>query len=111
MNNLNQIIIEGKIEEKPNYQTLLNGIKNCLFVISVERNYYSTSIGEMVKEVYNFKVMSYGNLADICKKYKIGEDIRLVGRLKQNKWTDSEGKKHSEVIIISEHIEKKEDIK
>lgn len=108
MNNLNQIILEGKVAEKPDFQLALNGMKTCSLAIASERNYYSTSTGEMVKEVYNFKVMAYESLADICKKYKIGEDIRLVGRLKQNKWTDSEGKKHSEVIIISEQIEKKE---
>lgn len=108
MNNLNQLILEGKVAEKPNFQITVNGIKTCSLVVEVEHNYYSVSEGEMIKEVYNFKVMSYGSLAEICKDYKVGEDIRLVGRLKQDKWTDSEGKKHNEIIIISEHIEKKE---
>ena len=32
-------------------------------------------------------------------------EVRIVGRLKQNKWTDKDGVSHSEVQIMAEHIE------
>ena len=34
-----------------------------------------------------------------------GRGIRVVGRLKQNRWKDDAGKSHSRVKIIAEHIE------
>ena len=34
-----------------------------------------------------------------------GSGVRVVGRLNQNKWTDSDGMIHSEVQIVAEHIE------
>lgn len=105
MNNLNQIIIEGKIAEKPNYQTAINGTKTCLLEISVERNYKNSS-GEMSKEIDDFEIIAYGMIADFSKNFQIGDNIRVIGRLKQNKWTDSDGKKHSAINIFAEHIEK-----
>lgn len=103
MNNLNQIIIEGKVSEKPNYKT--ENLKHCLFVISVEHN-YKNSIGEITKEIDNFEIIAYASLADLSKNLVIGDTVRLVGRLRQKRWTDSNGKKYCGVYIVAEHIEK-----
>ena len=50
-----------------------------------------------------FKVVVYGHLSTWSLKDGMG--VRLVGRLKQNIWTDSDGVPHSEVQIVAEHIE------
>ena len=34
-----------------------------------------------------------------------GRGIRVVGRLKQGRWTDTSGKNHSKIAIIAEHLE------
>lgn len=91
---MNQIIIEGNVIEKPNYQTL--GITSCLF---------SISNGEMTKEIDNFEVVAYGNLAEFSKKLIVGDNVRIIGRLKQKRWTDSNGKKCCAINIVAEHIE------
>jgi single-strand DNA-binding protein len=31
--------------------------------------------------------------------------VRVVGRLKQDRWTDPEGKGRSKVLIVAEHVE------
>lgn len=102
MNSINQILIEGNVVEKPNYQTL--GITSCLFSISVERNYKKLN-GEMTKEIDNFEVVAYGNLAEFSKKLIVGDNVRIIGRLRQSRWTDSNGKKCSGINIVAEHIE------
>jgi single-strand DNA-binding protein len=35
----------------------------------------------------------------------------MVGRLKQDRWTDQEGKGHSKVYIVAEHVEFKPQLK
>ena len=35
----------------------------------------------------------------------------MVGRLKQDKWTDVDGKPHSRILIVAEHVEFKPQIK
>ena len=37
--------------------------------------------------------------------------MRVVGRLKQDKWTDADGKPHSRILIVAEYVEFKPQIK
>jgi single-strand DNA-binding protein len=34
-----------------------------------------------------------------------GRGVRVVGRLKQERWQDGDGKAQSKIIIVAEHIE------
>jgi single-strand DNA-binding protein len=45
-------------------------------------------------------------LAEVCGEYlKKGRGVRAVGCLKQDRWTDPDGKPHSRVEIVAEHVE------
>jgi len=67
---------------------------------------------EMQKEVSFFEVSTWARLAEVCGEYlKKGRGVRVVGRLKQDRWTDQEGKPHSRVHIIAEHVEFKPQFK
>jgi single-strand DNA-binding protein len=35
----------------------------------------------------------------------------VVGRLKQDRWTDADGKGHSKILIVAEHVEFKPQMK
>jgi single-strand DNA-binding protein len=51
-------------------------------------------------------------LAEVCGEYlKKGRGLRVVGRLKQDHWTDPEGKPRSRVLIVAEHVEFKPQLK
>ncbi|MBO7613885.1 MAG: single-stranded DNA-binding protein, partial [Treponema sp.] len=53
-------------------------------------------------------VEAYGKVAEYCEsKAKKGRGVRVVGRLKQDVWKDSEGKTVSKVFVVAEHIEYK----
>ena len=55
-----------------------------------------------------FDIESWGQLAIVCSQQCIkGRGIRVVGRLKQGRWTDNSGKNHSKITIIAEHVEMK----
>jgi single-strand DNA-binding protein len=61
---------------------------------------------EIQKEVSYFDVSAWTRLAEVCGEYlKKGRGVRVVGRLKQDRWTDPEGKAHSRVEIVAEHVE------
>ena len=97
MNNLNSLILEGVVIGEP-HKSEASDVLN--FTVGSER-YYKNRAGEYVTETSQFKVVAFGSMC----KLKEGSGIRLVGRLKQNKWTDSECVSHSEVQIVAEHIE------
>jgi single-strand DNA-binding protein len=61
---------------------------------------------EMQKEVSYFDVSTWARLAEVCGEYlKKGRGVRIVGRLKQDRWTDPDGKQHSRIEIVAEHVE------
>ena len=99
MNNLNSLILEGVVIGEP-HKSEASDVLN--FTVGSER-YYKNMAGEDVTETSHFKVVAFGRMCDI--PVKEGSGVRVVGRLKQNIWTDSDGMKHSEVQIVAEHIE------
>jgi single-strand DNA-binding protein len=104
MNNLNSILIEGNLTKTPNFRTTPNGTPLCMF--SIASNRYFKQDSELEKEVSFFDVESWGNLAEQVNNLgHKGRGIRVVGRLKQDRWNDGEGKTKSRVVIIAEHVE------
>ena len=49
---------------------------------------------------------AWARQAEVCGEYlKKGRGVRVVGRLKQDRWTEAEGKMRSRIIIVAEHVE------
>ena len=107
MNNLNSLIIEGNVVKKSILTELSTGFKKCSFPVAVNR-WYKNRDGEGVSEVSFFDVITYGKMAEFCdKKATKGRGIRVVGRLKQDRWQDKDGKWASKIYVVAEHIEYK----
>lgn len=98
-NNLNSLILEGVVSGEPHLVETSDVLN---FTVETTR-YYKNKAGEDVEEKSQFKVVVYGRMCKLPLKDGVG--VRIVGRLKQNKWTESEGASHSEVQIVAEHIE------
>jgi single-strand DNA-binding protein len=104
VNNLNSILIEGRLTEDPKYQTTPKGTPLCTFTLASTR-YYKAEEGNE-KEVSFFAVEAWAKLAEnICNLGRKGRGARVVGRIKEDRWEDTEGKSHSRVIIVAEHLE------
>ena len=99
MNMINSLILDGVVSGEP-HLVKTSDVLN--FTVETTR-YYKNRAGEDVEEKSQFKVVVYGRMCKLSLKDGVG--VRIVGRLKQNKWTDSEGASHSEVQIVAEHIE------
>jgi single-strand DNA-binding protein len=104
MNNLNSILIEGNLVRDPMLRSTPKGTQVCTMSLASNRYYRQDSGFE--KEVSFFDIESWAKLAEACySKGKKGRGVRVVGRLKQNRWSDPEGKAHSKVTIVAEHVE------
>ena len=104
MNQLKSIIIEGNLTQEPELTKTPSGMDVCNLPIAVNR-FYKNSNGQQENEVSFFDVQGYGKLAEVLSQTKKGQGIRVVGRLKQERWQDQEGKYHSKVRVIAEHAE------
>ena len=107
MNQLNSLILEGNLVRDAVLAEPAPGFKKCNFSVGVNR-FYKNRKNEDVNEVSFFDVEAYGKMAEYCEsKAKKGRGVRVVGRLKQDTWKDSEGKTASRIYVIAEHIEYK----
>jgi single-strand DNA-binding protein len=104
MNNLNSVLIEGNLVRDPELSYTPKGTAVCKFSVACNRAWKQDD--ELQKEVSYFDVSTWTRLAEVCGEYlKKGRGVRVVGRLRQDRWTDPEGKAHSRVEIVAEHVE------
>lgn len=104
MNNLNSIILEGNLTKDPVMDSTPKGTAVCHFTVASNR-YYKTE-GERQEEVGFFEVEVWSRLAETCSEYLTkGRGVRVVGRLKQDRWTNPEGEPRSRIHIVGEHVE------
>ncbi len=109
MNNINCLIVEGNITRVPDFKTTPHGYPICKIPIAVNHYYKKANSGEYENEVSYFDVETFGKLAEVCAKYsQKGRGLSVVGRLKQNRWKNDEGKNQSRITIIAEKVEFKQ---
>ena len=110
MNNLNSILIEVNLVRDPVFRSTAKGTPLCTFSLASNR-YYKNNNG-YEQEVSFFDVEAWSKLAENCNELgRKGRGVRVVGRLKQDRWNDAEGKSRSKISIIAEHIEFRPDFK
>ena len=79
------------------------GAPVCSFSVACNRYYKQGE--ELEEEVSYFYVTVWNRLAEVYKEYLAkGRGVRVVGRLKQNRWEDPEGKTRSQVHIVADHV-------
>jgi len=110
MNNLNSVLIEGNMVRDPLIRSTPKGAQVCNFSIASNRYYRQDS--NLEKETGFFEVEAWGKLAEACgSQGHKGRGVRVVGRLKQDRWTGSDGKNHNKISIVAEHVEYRADFK
>lgn len=106
MNDLNSILVEGNMVRDPELKYTPSGTAVCTFSIASNRSWKKGE--EWEKEVSYFDCELWGKLAESIKERTTkGRGVRVVGRLKQERWPDSEGNQKSKVKIVAEHVEVK----
>ena len=103
---MNQIVIEGNVVRDTTVRETPRGTRVCTVPIATN-HFYRDANGETRKEVAFFDVEAWGenfctHLARMAKK---GRGLRVVGRLKQDRWKNQEGKSASKIYILAEHID------
>jgi single-strand DNA-binding protein len=106
LNQLNSLILEGNLVRKPEAKITSKGTPVCNFTVASNRYYRLDGSEEAKEEVSFFDVETWAKQAEACEKHlDRGRGVRVVGRLKQDRWTDKEGKNLSRIKIVAEHIE------
>ena len=104
MNNLNSSLLEGNLCRDPELRYTPKGTPVCTLVLSSVRTYKLD--GERHEEVSFIEAVTAGKLATVCAEH-LSKDrgVRVVGRIKQERWEDGDGNSRSKVVIVAEHVE------
>ena len=103
MNDLNSVLIEGNLTRDPELTYTPKGTPLCK--LSIAANRYYKSEDELQNEVSYFDIECWGRQAENCGEYlNKGRGVRIVGRLKQERW-ESTGATRSRIVVVAEHVE------
>ena len=101
---LNKVMVIGNLGRDPEMRYTPSGRPVTTFTVASSRS-WNTSDGEHHSETEWFNVVTWANLAEICKQYLTkGQQVYVEGRLQTRHWEDKEGIKHSSVEIVASEM-------
>ena len=101
---LNKVMIIGHLGRDPEMRYPPSGRPVVTFSVAVSRSWNSSS-GERRSETEWFKVVAWGNLAEICKKFlSKGQQVYVEGRLQTRRWEDKEGQQRTTVELVANEM-------
>jgi single-strand DNA-binding protein len=99
MRNFNLVVMEGRLVRDPELRYTQNGTALCSFSIANNNSYYKDD--ELQDEVCFIDVTAWSKLGQRCSEFlKKGRRVLVNGRLKQDRWQDSEGGTHSKLALV-----------
>ncbi len=101
---LNKVMIIGHLGRDPEMRYTPSGRPVTTFSVAVSRS-WNSSDGERRSETEWFKIVAWGNLAEICKKYLTkGQQVYIEGRLQTRRWEDKEGQNRTSVEVVANEM-------
>jgi single-strand DNA-binding protein len=101
---LNKVMLIGYLGRDPEMRYTPSGRPVTTFSMGISRN-WNTSDGDKRTETEWFSIVTWGNLAEICKQYLgKGQQIYIEGRLQTRRWEDNDGIKHSSVEVVASEM-------
>jgi single-strand DNA-binding protein len=100
---LNKVLIIGNLVRDPTINYLPSGMQVVEFAIAYNRRFKVNE--EWREEAHYFDVRAYGRLAeDLGTRLSKGYTVVIEGSLRQDRWTDKEGKPQSKVRIVANAV-------
>lgn len=101
---LNKVLLIGHLGCDPEMRYTPSGRPVTSYSLTTSRS-WTSSDGERRKETEWFNIVSWGNLAEICKQYlSKGQQVYIEGRLQTRSWEDETGKKHFRTEVVSNEM-------
>jgi len=101
---LNKVLLIGRLGRDPEMRYTPSGRPVTTFSLASSRT-WNTSEGERKTETEWFNIVTWGNLAEICKQFLTkGQQVYIEGRLQTRHWEDSDGNKHSATEVVANEM-------
>ena len=101
MNVYNLVSLSGRLTADPELKTTQSGISNCRICIAVNRPYQK----DKEQEADFINVVAWMQTAEfICKYFQKGSPITVIGSMRNNNYTDSNGVKHYTMDVQADNV-------
>ena len=108
--NLNKVILGGRLTASPEMKQTPSGVAVTSFSVAVNRRYAKE--GEQTADFIN--VVAWRGTAEfICKYFKKGSSICIVGSIQTRAWTDQSGNKRYATEVVADEayfVDSKSDV-
>jgi len=102
--NLNKVIIGGRLTRDPELGQTSTGIPVVRFSVAIDRRHSSDNQNSAQTADF-ISVVAWRQKAEfVCRYFKKGSSICVVGRLQSNSWTDANGKTQYSTDILADEI-------
>lgn len=99
MANINSVVVEGNLVKAADLSHWGDGTAYIRFTIA-NNEYYKNENGEYESIPSFIDCQCKGAYAEAMAKHLLkGRRITVIGRLKQQRWTDDQGTKHSAMVV------------
>lgn len=104
--NFNKVILGGRLTRDPELRQTSNGTPVTSFSIAVNRAYSSQQEGANGQPTADFiNCVAWRNRAEfVCKYFKKGSSICVVGSIQTRSWTDNNGQKQYATDVVADEI-------
>lgn len=100
----NEVLIEGRLTEKPEIKKNKNDKSYCFFTVCYNENRKEGD--EWKSTPHFFRCNAWGNEAERAASFEKGDAVSVIGKLIYSEWTDDNNNKNSRVSVAAIHIRK-----
>ena len=105
MNDMNNVLLTGRLTQDAALKYTPQGTAVVSFSLAVNKSWKDKSSGEWKEEVSYFDASYFGKQAeDMAREMQKGVSVIVQGYLKQDRWTDREGKSRSTLKLILDDV-------
>ena len=106
MSDTNIVCIKGRLTKSAELKYTQNQKPFVNFSIAVNESIKDSATGEWSSRANYFDVTAWGKYGEAVAKYMTkGREILISGHLRQDRWTNQEGKTQTRVGIIADNFE------
>lgn len=96
--NLNKVILGGRLTADPELKMTPNGVPVCSFSIAINRRFATDQVDFI-------NCLTWRNQAEfLCKYFRKGSSVCLVGSIQVRNWTDQNGQKRYVTEVLADEV-------
>ncbi len=101
--NLNKVILGGRLVRDPELRQTNSGIPVTSFSIAVDRRYQSQDAQSGGQTADFINIVAWRQRAEfVCKYFRKGSSICIVGSIQSRSWTDANGQKQYATEVVAD---------